>query len=149
MYLCKKKMGRILAIDYGRKRVGLAVTDELQIIAGGLATVRVNDVIPFLKAYCQKESVECFVVGEPFDMLYRPSEASKYIEPFIKHLSKQFPDIPVERTDERFTSQMAIQTIREAGLKKKVRQNKALVDTVSATLILQHYLEKRLKSKGV
>ncbi len=136
-------MGRILAIDYGRKRVGLAVTDNLQIIAGGLATVHSKDVISFLKDYCQKEDVECIVIGEPVDMQSRASDASRYIEPFVRQVRKQFPHIPVERIDERFTSQMAMQTMIDAGLKKKARQNKALVDTISATIILQYYLEQR------
>ncbi len=136
-------MGRILAIDYGRKRVGLAVTDEMQMIAGGLKTVHSKDVIAFLKDYCSREPVSCFVVGEPFDMQNRASDASRYIDPFVKHLRKQFPDIPVERIDERFTSQMAMRTMIDAGLKKKARQNKALVDTISATIILQYYLEQQ------
>ncbi len=135
-------MGRIVAIDYGQKRVGLAVTDEMQMIAGGLATVHVKDVIAFLKDYCSRENVERFVVGEPFDMQNKASDASRYIEPFVKHLRKQFPDIPVERIDERFTSQMAMRTMIDAGLKKKARQNKSLVDTISATIILQYYLQK-------
>ncbi len=135
-------MGRILAIDYGRKRVGLAVTDELQMIAGGLATVHSKDVIAYLKDYCSREEVECIVVGEPFDMQNKASDASRYIDPFVKHLRKQFPDIPVERIDERFTSQMAMRTMIDAGLKKKARQNKSLVDTISATIILQYYLQK-------
>ncbi len=136
-------MGRILAIDYGRKRVGLAVTDNLQIIAGGLATVHSKDAISFLKDYCQKEDVECIVIGKPVDMQSRASDASRYIEPFVRQVRKQFPLIPVERIDERFTSQMAMQTMIDAGLKKKSRQNKALVDTISATIMLQYYLEQR------
>ncbi len=140
-------MGRILAIDYGRKRVGLAVTDDLQLIAGGLTTVHSKDVISFLKDYCQKEDVECIVIGEPFDMQHRASDASRYIEPFVRQVRKQFPHITVERIDERFTSQMAIQTMIDAGLKKKARQNKALVDTISATIILQYYLEQRSMKK--
>ncbi len=126
--------------------MGLAVTDQDQIIAGGLGTVHSKDVIAFLKEYCSREKVDCFVVGEPFDMQNRASDASRYIEPFVKHLRKQFPGIPVERMDERFTSQMAMQAMIDAGLKKKARQNKALVDTISATIILQYYLEKRSKS---
>ncbi len=136
-------MGRILAIDYGSKRVGLAVTDEMQMIAGGLTTVHSKDVIAFLKDYCDKEDVECIVVGEPFDMQNRASDASRYIDPFVKHLRKQFPHIPVERMDERFTSQMAMRAMIDAGLKKKARQNKALVDTISATIILQYYLQQK------
>ncbi len=135
-------MGRILAIDYGRKRVGIAVTDELKMIAGGLCTIHVKDVMQFLKDYCNKEQVDCIVVGEPLDMQMRASDASRYIEPFVKHLRKQFPDIIVTRMDERYTSKMAMQTMIDAGLRKKARQNKALVDTISATIILQSYMEK-------
>ncbi len=145
--LQQKAMGRILAIDYGRKRVGLAVTDEMQMIAGGLETVHSKDVIAFLKDYCSREQVSCFVVGEPFDMQNRASDASRYIDPFVKHLRKQFPDIPVERIDERFTSQMAMRAMIDAGLKKKARQNKALVDTISATIILQYYLEQQANKR--
>ena len=134
-------MGRILAIDYGQKRVGIAVTDESRIIANGLTTVHVKDIIAFLKEYIEKENVDCIVVGEPRDMKNRASDASRFIEPFVKHLKKQFPDIVVERMDERFTSRMAFQTMIDAGLKKKSRQNKELVDTISATLILQSYME--------
>ena len=139
----KLLMGRILAIDYGQKRAGIAVTDEMQMIANGLTTVHVKDLIAFLKEYCSRERVECMVVGEPLDMKSRASDASRFIEPFVKHLRKQFPEIPVERMDERFTSQIALQTMIDAGLSRKARQNKALVDTISATLILQSYLEMK------
>jgi putative holliday junction resolvase len=135
------QMGRILAIDYGQKRVGIAVTDEGRLIANGLTTVHVKDVIAFLKEYIGKENVDCIVVGEPRDMKNRASDASRFIEPFVKHLKKQFPEIVVERMDERFTSRMAFQTMIDAGLKRKSRQNKELVDTISATLILQSYME--------
>lgn len=134
-------MGRILAIDYGQKRVGLAVTDELKMIANGLTTVHVKDLMAFLKDYCTRESVECMVVGEPRDMKNQASDAARFIEPFVKHLRKQFPDMRIERMDERFTSQMALRTMIDAGLGKKARQDKALVDTISATIILQSYLE--------
>ena len=134
-------MSRILAIDYGQKRVGLAVTDELKIIANSLTTVPSKDIFVFLKDYLSKENVECFVVGEPKQMNYTVSESAKFIEPFVKKLAKTFPDIPVERMDERFTSKMASQAILHSGLKKKARQNKALIDKVSATLILQSYLK--------
>ena len=139
-------MGRIVAIDYGQKRVGLAVTDELKIIATALGTVRTMDIFPFLKEYVRKHSVECFVVGEPRQMNNMASESSVFIEPFVKKLRKDFPAIPVERIDERFTSVLASRAIREAGLKKKDRQNKSLVDSVSATIILQSYMEKNNKS---
>lgn len=136
-------MGRILAIDYGQKRVGIAVTDEDQIIASPLTTVHSKDIITFLKAYINKENVELFVVGEPRQMNNKASESVKYTEPFVRLLVKQFPEIPVERVDERFTSMIAQRTILESGAKKKDRQNKALVDTVSAAIILQSYLEAR------
>ena len=134
-------MGRIVAIDYGQKRTGLAVTDELKIIATGLTTVRTVDLMDFLKEYVKRNNVECFVVGEPKQMNNTPSESAVYIEPFVKALRTGFPAIAVARMDERFTSIMATRTIREAGLKKKDRQDKALVDTVSATIILQSYME--------
>ncbi len=134
-------MGRILALDYGQKRVGIAVTDESRIIANGLTTVHVKDLMAFLKEYIGKENVDCIVVGEPRDMKNRASDAARFIEPFVKHLKKQFPDIVVDRMDERFTSKMAFQTMIDAGLKKKNRRNKELVDTISATLILQSYME--------
>ncbi|MEI7896286.1 MAG: Holliday junction resolvase RuvX [bacterium] len=137
-------MGRIVAIDYGQKRTGLAVTDELKIIATGLTTVRSMDVLDFLKDYSAKNSVELFVVGEPKQMNYTASESAVFIEPFVKALKTAFPSIPVERADERFTSLLATRAIREAGLKKKDRQDKALVDTVSATIMLQSYMERKL-----
>lgn len=140
-------MGRILAIDYGQKRAGLAVTDKDQIIATGLTTMHVKDLLAFLKAYISKEDVECIVVGEPRDMKNQASDASRFIEPFVKHLRKQFPAIVVERMDERFTSQMAFQTMIDAGLGKKSRQNKELVDTISATLILQSYMDQQRHQK--
>ncbi len=143
MYLCPKiqGMGRILAIDYGQKRTGLAVTDELKIIATGLTAVRSMDVLDYLRDYLRQNAVELFVVGEPKQMNNSPSESSVYIEPFVIKLKAAFPEIPVVRADERFTSIMATRAIREAGMKKKVRQDKALVDTVSATIILQSYME--------
>ena len=134
-------MGRLMAIDYGQKRVGLAVTDEQKIIATALTTVHSKDIIPFIKNYLRTESVNCFIVGEPRQMNNKQSESVKFIEPFIKMLIKEFPDIPVDRYDERFTSKIAFQTMISAGLKKKDRQNKELVDKISAVLILQSYLE--------
>jgi putative Holliday junction resolvase len=133
-------MGRILAIDYGTKRTGLAVTDEMQIIASGLTTVNTNDLLLFLKEYITNENVEKFVVGEPKQMNNTASESEIYIQKFLKQLAKSIPNIPVERVDERFTSKMAFQTMIDSGLKKKQRQNKALVDEISATLILQSYM---------
>ncbi len=134
-------MGRILAIDYGQKRVGIAVTDPLQIIANGLTTVPSGKIFDFLKTYFQTETVDLILVGLPMQMNAMPSESARFIEPFVKKLVKDFPNIPVERVDERFTSKMAFQTMIESGLGKKDRQNKALVDTISATIILQSYME--------
>ncbi len=134
-------MGRILAIDYGQKRVGIAVTDELQIIAGGLTTVHVKDIWDFLKNYLEKEKVDCIVVGKPTDMKNKPSDSSRFVEPFVKKLKKTFPHIKIDRYDERFTSRIAQDTMLAGGLGKKKRQDKALVDTISATLILQSYME--------
>ena len=133
-------MGRILAIDYGRKRVGIAVTDEEQIIANALTTVRAHDIFDFLEQYLSKENVECIVVGEPKDMKNQDSDAAQYIKPFLKQLGKKFPDMPIARFDERFTSKIAFQTMIDSGLKKKARQNKELVDAISATIILQSYM---------
>lgn len=134
-------MGRILAIDYGQKRTGVAVTDELQIIATSLGTVATKDIWRFLKEYNQKEKLDAIVVGEPRDMQNRPSDSSRFVEPFVNKLRKNFPDLKIERFDERFTSKMAHQAMIDGGLRKQKRQNKALVDSISATLILQSYLE--------
>lgn len=133
-------MGRILAIDYGRKRSGLAVTDTLKIIANGLTTVRTCDLMDFLKDYMQKEQVERIIVGLPKQMSGELSENMKYIEPFVRNLRKQVT-VPVEMFDERFTSVLAHKAMLDGGLKKKDRQNKALVDEISATIILQSYME--------
>ncbi len=139
-------MGRIISIDYGRKRTGLAVTDVLKLIANGLCTVQSSQLIPYLRSYVEKEPVELFVVGLPKQMNNQPSESMKYIEPFVNALKKNFPQIPVEMVDERFTSVLAHQAMIAGGLKKKDRQDKALVDEISATIILQSYLEtQRLK----
>ena len=134
-------MARILAIDYGQKRVGIAVTDPLKLIANGLTTVSVNEIMPFLEEYTAKEAVELFVVGLPKQMNNAPSESMKYIAPFVGRLKKRFPDIEVKYVDERFTSVLAQQAMIDGGLKKKDRQNKALVDKISATIILQTFLE--------
>lgn len=133
-------MGRILAIDYGRKRSGVAVTDPLKIIANGLTTVRTCDLMGFLKDYMQKEQVERIIVGLPKQMSGELSENMKYIEPFVRNLRKQVT-VPVEMFDERFTSVLAHKAMLDGGLKKKDRQNKALVDEISATIILQSYME--------
>lgn len=137
---------RIIAIDYGRKRSGVAVTDVLQLIANGLATVPTHQLLQFIMDYAQKEPVERILVGLPKQMNNEPSENMKYIEPFVRSLRKKLPDIPVEYVDERFTSVLAHQAMREGGLKKKVRQDKALVDEISATIILQSYLENKGRS---
>ena len=134
---------RIVAIDYGQKRAGIAVTDELQLIASGLTTVHVKDIWDFLRQYVAEEDVECFVVGQPKDMQNRPSDASRFIEPFVGKLIKTFPGIAVERFDERFTSKMAHDTMIEGGLKKHKRQDKALVDKISATILLQSYMQTK------
>ena len=133
-------MSRILALDYGEKRIGIAATDEMQIIASGLATVPTSDIFEFLKEYVKQEKVELFLVGEPKQMNNTASESEKYIKPFLSKLAKMFSDIPIKRVDERFTSKMAFQTMIDSGLKKKQRQNKALIDEISATIILQSYL---------
>lgn len=139
-------MSRILAIDYGRRRSGIAVTDVLQLIANGLATVPTHKLLQFILDYVQKEPVERILVGLPKQMNNEPSENMKYIEPFVRSLKKKLPDIPVEYVDERFTSVLAHQAMREGGLKKKARQDKALVDEISATIILQSYLENKGRS---
>lgn len=133
-------MGRIIAIDYGEKRTGIAATDELQIIASGLTTVTTEDIFSFLTDYLAKEEVELILIGEPKKLDNTASESEIHIAPFIKKLEKQFPDIPIKRIDERFTSKMAFQTMIDSGLKKKQRRNKGLVDEISATIILQSYL---------
>ncbi|MEM6721160.1 MAG: Holliday junction resolvase RuvX [Bacteroidota bacterium] len=135
-------MARILAIDYGKKRTGIAVTDEMQLIASGLTTVRTHDLINFLKDYVAKEKVELFLVGEPKQMNNEASESEVLIQEFIRLLTKAIPTIPIKRVDERFTSKMAFQTMIDSGLKKKQRQNKGLIDEISATIILQSYLYK-------
>ena len=134
---------RILAFDYGTKRIGMAVTDPLQIIATGLDTIHPKDIIEYLKKYLQREQVELFVVGEPKQMDGSPSQSSPHIKGFITTLKKHFPGIPIERIDERFTSKMASAVVAQSGFKKTDRQNKERLDTISATIILQSYLEKQ------
>lgn len=136
-------MARLLAIDYGKKRTGLAVSDEMQIIAGGLTTVPTTELIDFILDYMKKEPVERIIVGQPKQMNNEPSENMRRIEPFVNRLRKLLPDTPVEFHDERFTSVLAQRTIIEAGIKKMARRNKELVDEVSATIILQSYMESR------
>ena len=134
-------MGRILSIDYGRKRTGIAVTDPLQIIAGGLATVATSQLLDWLRAYMEKEKVELVVVGEPWQTNGKPSENLPRVRAFVRSLNKAFPELPVVYYDERFTSVLAHQAMIDGGLKRKARQDKALVDEISATIILQSYLE--------
>ncbi|MCF8454237.1 MAG: Holliday junction resolvase RuvX [Pedobacter sp.] len=134
---------RILAFDYGTKRIGIAVTDPLQIIATGLDTIHPKDIIDYLKKYLSTEQVELFVVGEPKQMDGSPSQSTPHIKGFITTLKKHFPEIPVERIDERFTSKMASAVVAQSGFKKTDRQNKERLDTISATIILQTYLEKK------
>ena len=136
-------MGRILAFDYGKKRTGIAVTDPLQLIASGLKTVETSEILTFLKAYCNDEEVVLFVVGLPRQMNNLPSESEQFIKSFIRNLKRTFPEIPIKREDERFTSKMAFQSMIDSGIKKKQRQNKAMVDEISATLILQSYLNRK------
>lgn len=136
-------MARILALDYGTKRTGIAVTDELQLIASGLTTILTKDIFSFLKAYTKQEQVELIVIGEPKQLNNTESGSEAFIKPFILKLKKQFPEIPINRVDERFTSKMAFQTLIDSGLTKKQRQNKALVDEVSATIILQSFLSSK------
>lgn len=135
-------MSRIIAIDYGLKRTGLAVTDPLQIIATGLTTVESKQLIPFLKKYFVKEPVELILIGEPKNWDNTDTHATPLVEKCIKDLQKNFPGIPVKKVDERFTSKMAKQAMLEMGMKKMERRNKAIVDEIAATMMLQEYLRK-------
>ena len=136
-------MARILSIDYGKKRTGLAVTDPLQIIAGGLATVATSELFNYLQAYVAREPVERIVIGEPRQPNGQPSEKLQRVQQFVNRWRKAVPQIPIEYYDERFTSVLAHQAMIDGGLKKKARQDKALVDEISATIILQDYLRSR------
>ena len=137
-------MPRILAIDYGIKRTGIAVTDEMQIIASGLTTVPSETAIAFLKEYFSKENVVKVLIGEPKQMNGLASESTPIIEKFVTDFQTAFPEMKVERVDERFTSKMAFQTMIDSGLKKKQRKNKALVDEIAATILLQEYLTRKM-----
>ncbi len=141
-------MAKIVAIDYGTKRVGLAATDSDQIIASGLTTVHSSEVITFLQNYTKQNEVECFVLGEPRTLQNQQTDSSEAIENFAKHLGRTFPEIPVKRVDERFTSKLAFQSMIDSGLSKKQRRNKELVDEVSATIILQDYLARKSNGFG-
>ncbi|QJD95815.1 Holliday junction resolvase RuvX [Mucilaginibacter robiniae] len=136
-------MPRVMAFDYGTKRIGVAVTDPLQMIATGLDTIHPNQIIDFLKKYLQTEQVETFVVGEPKQMDNTPSQSAIHVKGFVNLLQKTFSDIPIELLDERFTSKMASAAILAGGVKKAGRQNKALVDTVSAVILLQSWMERK------
>ena len=140
------KVARILSIDYGKKRTGIAVTDPLQIIPGGLATVPTHELMPFLKDYFSRESVERVVIGEPRQMDGNASENLARVREFVARFKKQFPAVPVEYYDERFTSVLAHRAIIDSGIGRKARRNKALVDEISATIILQDYLQMRRNS---
>tara|TARA_R110002020_G_scaffold37072_8_gene111890 strand:+ start:14015 stop:14458 length:444 start_codon:yes stop_codon:yes gene_type:complete len=146
MFIFAKNNGvaRIVALDFGKKRTGIAVTDELQIIASGLRTVETKELLTFLKGYVASEKVEKFVVGEPKQMNNAPSESEALIKPFLIRLSEMFPNIPIVRQDERFTSKMAFQSMIDGGLKKSKRRDRALVDEISATIILQAFLNREI-----
>jgi putative holliday junction resolvase len=138
-------MPRILAIDYGQKRTGIAVTDDFQIIASGLTTIASETTIDFLTNYFEKEKVEKVLLGKPIQMNGEPSQSTEIIEKFVTKFKNAFPEMQLERVDERFTSKMAFKTMIDSGLKKKQRQNKALIDEISATIMLQDYLSKTSK----
>lgn len=140
-------MGRILAIDYGTKRIGLAVTDPLNIFASPLTTVSPKEFDGFLEEYLKKEKVDAFVIGYPVQMNNMASEAVRYINPFVKKLRKTFPDKEIHLVDERFSSQMAMRTMIDGGVRKKDRQDKSMVDKISASIILQSFLEKKSNRK--
>ena len=141
-------MGRILAIDYGRKRIGIAVTDTQRIIANGLKTVGPHEIFQFLQQYLATEKVDIFVVGHPKQMNNEESENMTYIKPFLTALKRKFPNIPIEMYDERFTSVLAHRALIEGGARRKTRQDKALIDTMSATIILTSYMEQQRNLKN-
>lgn len=136
-------MARILSIDYGKKRTGIAVTDPLQIIANGLATVSTSELLSYLKDYLSREQVERIIIGRPLQTNGQPSENLQRVEQFVNRWKKEMPDVPVEYVDERFTSVLAHQAMIDGGLRKKARQDKALVDKISATIILEDYLRSK------
>jgi putative Holliday junction resolvase len=140
-------MARILAIDYGQKRTGIAVTDPLQIIASGLTTMPPHEVIPFLKDYFSKEEVELVIVGEPKNWDDSGTDATPLVKRFVKKLMKEFPAMRIKTVDERYTSKLAAQAMIDMGLKKMQRRNKGLIDEIAATIILQEYLEGKKSSK--
>ncbi len=135
-------MGRLLAIDYGRRRCGIAVSDPMQIVAGALCTVSANELLNWIRTYTSKEDVERIIIGEPHNMDGTESESMRDIRPFVSRLRKAMPNMPIEMVDERFTTKIAFQTLLTAGVGKKARNNKSgLVDRVSATIILQTYMD--------
>lgn len=136
-------MGRIMGIDYGRKRTGIAVTDPLQIIAGNLATVPTHTLMQFIKDYMAQEAVERIVIGLPTQLNGQPSESMRYIEPFVNRLRKELPEVPVVMYDERFTSTLAHQAMLDGGMKKSDRRDKSRVDAIAATIILNDYLQSK------
>ena len=143
-YFCKKfNLGRILALDYGKVRTGIAITDPLKMIASGLTTVETSTLFTFLDRYLESEEVDLIIVGQPRQMQNQPSEVEVLITRFIKEFRKRYPEIGLERQDERFTSRLAVKSMIEGGMKKKKRRDKALIDEISATLILQAYLDRR------
>jgi putative Holliday junction resolvase len=137
-------MARILSIDYGAKRTGLAVTDPLQIIASGLTAIDTKNLVPFLKKYFQQETVELILIGEPKNWDESDTHATPLVQAFIKRLQKEFPTMPVQTVDERYTSKLAVQAMLEMGMKKKDRQNKKNVDEIAATIMLQEYLNRHV-----
>ena len=136
-------MGRILGIDYGRKRTGVAVTDSLQIVAGNLTTVPTHELMQFIKDYVAQECVERIVIGQPTQLNGEPSESMKYITPFVKRLRKELPEMPIDLYDERFTSTIAHQAMIDGGMKKSDRRDKSRVDAIAATIILNDYLQSK------
>lgn len=140
-------MGRIIGIDYGLKRIGLAVTDPMQMFASPLTTVNAPDFENFIKNYLERNEVEAFVIGYPVQMNNNPSASVSYINPFIKKLKKTYPEIHIYLADERFTSKMAVRVMIEGGVKKKDRQNKSMIDKISASIILQSFLDNRSNKK--
>ncbi len=140
-------MGRIIGIDYGTKRIGLAVTDPMKIFASPLTTISTKDFDTFIETYLMSEDVEAFVIGYPVQMNNLPSETVKYVNPFIKKLKKKYPEIQIHLADERFTSQMAFQTMIDGGVKKKERQDKSMVDKISASIILRSFLDNKSYKK--
>jgi len=136
-------MGRIIGIDWGKKRLGLAVTDPLQIFASPLNTINPNELFDFIEGYLKTEEVDAFVIGYPVQLNNMPGESVNYINPFIRKLKKTYPEINIHLVDERFTSQMALRTMRDGGVKKSDRQNKSMVDKISASIILQSFLDRR------